>query len=43
MRAWLALFRSRRPETWIYEIRARFNDSTRIACCITTLPHALLG
>lgn len=43
MGAWLALFQRRRPEAWIFDINTRFNDSTRLACCITTLPiHVLL-
>jgi hypothetical protein len=40
--AWLALFQSHRPEAWIYQIQARFNDSLRVVCNITTLPHTLL-
>lgn len=40
---WLALFRLFMGNAWIFDVSARFNDSTRIVCVITNLPFESIG
>lgn len=40
---WLALFRRIMPNAWLFDISARFNDSTRVICVITNVPFSTIG